>query len=89
MFNQQCPQKLYNCLQQTVSDTNNYNLRKSEKYVVPRTRLRLSEKSFIPSTVKLWNNLDRNVKNIPTLNNCESRIKGITVKPLEYFRGGF
>jgi hypothetical protein len=38
-----------------------HNLRNTEYYTTPRSRLRMSIASFIPSTVSLWNTLDLNV----------------------------
>ena len=88
MHNRECPDYLYNCLPPTVSNTSGYNLRNNENYTIPRTRLRLSEKSFIPSTVSLWNNLDISVRNSPTLNNFKCKIKDVVVKPPDYYRDG-
>ena len=63
MHNKVCPQYLCNCLPSTVSSINDHNLRNNENYTTPRSRLRMSLPSFIPSTVSLWNNLDLNVRN--------------------------
>ena len=75
MHNHQCPQYLCNCVPQIVSDINNYNL-------IIRTIFHTGNCKAI------WNDLNRNVRNIPTLYKFKSRIKGITVKPPEYYRGG-
>ena len=44
--------------------------------------------SFIPSTVSLWNNLDLNVRNRPTISCFKSRIKENTGNPPEYYGEG-
>jgi hypothetical protein len=49
------------------SDPSEYNLRNNENYVLPRCRLRISEKSFIPSTVRIWNDLSPTIRNLQTI----------------------
>ena len=75
MHNKVCPQYLCNCLPPTVSSISDHNLRNNENYTTPRSRLRMSLTSFIPSTVSLWNNLDLNVRNSPNISCFKSRIK--------------
>ena len=65
MHNKVCPQYLCNCLPPTVSSIGDHNLRNNKNYTTPRSRLRMSLTSFIPSTVSLWNHLDLNVRNSP------------------------
>jgi hypothetical protein len=48
----------------------------------------MSMTSFIPSTVSLWNNLDLNVRNRPTISCFKSRIKENTGNPPEYYGEG-
>ena len=79
MHNKVCPQYLCNCLPPTVSSIGDHNLRNNENYTTPRSRLRMSSTSFIPSTVSLWNNLDLNVRNSPNISCFKSRIKEKTV----------
>ena len=88
MHNRLCPQYLYECLPPLVSNTSGYNLRNSNNYAIPRSRLRNSEKSFIPSTVSLWNNLDMSTRNSPTLAIFKNKVKGNIAKPPEYYREG-
>ena len=88
MHNKVCPQYLCNCLPPTVSSISDHNLRNNENYTTPRSRLRMSLTSFIPSTVSLWNNLDLNVRNSPNISCVKSRIKEKTVKSPEYYGEG-
>ena len=88
MHNKVCPQYLCNCLPPTVSSISDHNLRNNENYTTPRSRLRMSLTSFIPSTVSLWNNLDLNVRNSPNISCFKSRIKEKTVKSPEYYGEG-
>ena len=49
------------------SDPSGYNLRNNENYVLPRCSLRISEKSFIPYTVRIWNNLSPTIRHLRTI----------------------
>ena len=42
------------------------NLRTNRDYYLPMFRLSSTSKSFFPSTVKLWNNLDQSIRQIPS-----------------------
>jgi hypothetical protein len=53
MHNKVCPQYLCNCLHPIVSSISDHNLRNKENYTTPRSRLRMSLTSFMPSTVSL------------------------------------
>ena len=75
MHNKVCPQYLCNFLPPTVSSISDHNFRNNENYATPRSRLRMSLTSFIPSTVSIWNNLDLNVRNSPNISCFKSRIK--------------
>jgi hypothetical protein len=73
----------------TVSSTSAHNLRNNENYATPRSRLRMSMTSFIPSTVSLWNNLDLNIRNSPNISCIKYRIiKENTIKSPEYYSEG-
>ena len=85
MHNKLCPQYLCNCLPPTVSSISDHNLRNNENYTTPRSRLRMSMTSFIPSTVSLWNNLDLNVRNSPNISCFKARIKENIVRFPQYY----
>jgi hypothetical protein len=80
-----CPQYLCNCRPLTVSSISDHNLRNNENNTTPRSRLRMSMTSVIPSTVSLWNNLDLAVRNSPNISCLKSRIKENTGRYLEYY----
>ena len=61
--NKSSPQYLSECLPPVSSDVSGYNFRNNDNYVLPRCRLRISKKSFMPSTVGMWNNLSLTVRN--------------------------
>ena len=54
---------------------NNYNLRNSLKYRVPRFRLETFSKSFFPSTIRSWNSLDPNLKSIQTTSKFKQTLR--------------
>ena len=73
----------------TVSSTSAHNLRNNDNYTTPRSRLRMSMTSFIPSTVSLWNNFDLNIRNSPIISCIKYRIiKENTIKSPEYYGKG-
>jgi hypothetical protein len=88
MHNKVCPQYLCNGLPLTVSSISDHNLRNNDNYTTPRSRLRMSRASFIPSSVSLWNNLDLNIRNSPTIACLKSRINENTIKSPEYYSEG-
>ena len=49
----------------TIGETVTYNLRNNDDYRTQRCRLQTSSKSFVPSTIKLWNSLPDSVKSLP------------------------
>ena len=70
IHNNIAPEYLQDCLNEYV--VNNYNVRNSLQYRVPRCRLETFSKSFFPSTIRSWNSLDPNFKSIQTT----SKFKG-------------
>ena len=65
-----------------------HNLRNNENYVLPRCRLRLSEKSFIPYTVRIWNVLSPAIRNLQTTSQSKLKIKGEQFRPPIYYGEG-
>jgi hypothetical protein len=65
IHNNIAPEYLQDCLNEYLV-VNNYNLRNSLQYRVPRCRLETFSKSFFPSTIRSWNSLDPNFKSIQT-----------------------
>ena len=88
MHNKSCPQYLSECLPTVASDVSGYNLRYNGNYVLPRCRLRISEKSFIPSTVRICNNLSPTIRNLRTISQFKSKIKGEQFRPQVYYGEG-
>jgi hypothetical protein len=88
MHNKSCPQYLSECLPPVASDVSGYNLRHNENYVLPRCRLRISEKSFIPSTVRIWNDLSPTIRNLQTISQFKSKMKGEQFRLPVYYGEG-
>lgn len=74
MHNHIVPPVFQSLLPPKISDITNYPLRNTENYILPHYRLSHTEKSFIPSTVRLWNELDIDIRNTPTLQSFKTQI---------------
>ena len=51
-------------------------------------RLRISEQVFIPSTIKIWNNLSPTIRNLRTTSQFKLKIKGKQFRPPVYYGAG-
>ena len=58
-----------------IGNTNPYPLRNSQDISAPYSRTSISMKSFVPSGINLWNNLDDNFKNLETLQSFKHALK--------------
>ena len=74
----------------TVRESNPYNLRNSADFEAIIRRTEIYSKSVIPSSIKLWNELDIEIRNSPSLSIFKSNIKRLfkpPVVPLFYLIG--
>ena len=69
-----------------VSETSNYYLRNSQNISQQANKLALLQQSFFPSTIKLWNTLDLNIRQIPILARFKSKIRQIYFQKYEKIR---
>ena len=67
MVNDIAPSYLCNLLPNNVSDKSNYNLRNRDKFQTIRCKSNNYFNSFLPSTIRLWNNLPENITNANTV----------------------
>jgi hypothetical protein len=67
IVNGQVPDYLTELVPPTVADANNYNLRNRLNISQPSYRLSTYQQSYFPSTIKLWNTLYLNLRQLPTL----------------------
>ena len=72
MHNNLTPPFLQSLLPPLVGDVTHYPLRNSNNYALQNHRLSTSDKSFIPSSIKLWNSLERDKQNCHTLASFKS-----------------
>ena len=66
IVNNESPSYLSDLLPNRVDQATNYNLRNSENFQVPFSRLCSFDSSFFPATLRLWNNLDLSIRNSST-----------------------
>jgi len=84
------PEYLRELYPNTVLENHNYPLRNQENYATILRRLEIYSKSVIPSSIKLWNELDLNIRNANTLSSFKSLLKSL-FKPFDvpsYFLTG-
>jgi hypothetical protein len=58
-----------------VGTLTNYNLRNADNIILPQGRLSSYFNSYMPSSIRLWNNLDLSIKNRPSLDSFKYHIK--------------
>ncbi len=89
--NNQLPSYVTNLIPPPVNAVSNYNLRNQNNITIPNARLDIFKRSFIPSTVQLWNELDPSLRNLDTLKQfktaCAQQIYTNYNIPLYYIEG--
>jgi hypothetical protein len=69
------PPYLRNLIPPRINATTAHNLRNQTDFRIPLFRTSQASHSFIPSTLKIWNSLDPQIKNCSTLSSFKSKIK--------------
>ena len=69
------PTYLTDLLPNIIQDTSSYNLRNNQDFQLPFKRLFSFESSFFPSSLRLWNNLELQIRNSPALSKFKNCIK--------------
>jgi len=87
VWDNQVPEHLQEMMPPLRSDIYNHNLRFCKNYQIPLCRLEIMNNSFVSSSVKLWNRLEDNVKDSPTLGIFKNKITK-PFKPPDYFDTG-
>ena len=84
------PEYLSDLFPPAVQVTTPYHLRNNNNYVTVQQRLEIFSKSVIPSSTKLWNDFDNDIKNSPTLSSFKSNLKRYFKPPFvpKYFLSG-
>jgi hypothetical protein len=80
IINNEAPEYLSELIPPTVAESNNYNLRNRHNISQPANRLSKYQNSFFPSTIKTWNTLDLNIREVPTFFTFKKRLQ------FKYFR---
>ena len=75
---------IYCQIQFRVNNITAYNLRNGNDFEIPFSRLCSYENSYFPSTLKLWYELDQQVRTLPTISRFKSNIKTIPDKIPDY-----
>jgi hypothetical protein len=73
--NEIAPTYLVETCPSLVGERNNYNLRNAEDIEIPLGRKTGYFNSFFPNTIRLWNNLDRSIKNRDSLESFKYHLK--------------
>ena len=71
-----------------VGDTSAYSLRTSENYLSVHANTRTYADSFLPSTVKAWNNLPTSIKSANTLTAFKHQLTNATPAIPDYYYSG-
>ena len=69
------PIYLHEIFPTSVQNSNPYNLRNNDDFQSIIRRTEIYSKSVIPSSIKLWNKLDIEIRNSPTLTSFKARLK--------------
>ena len=69
-------------------DRNRYPLRNSNNYVIPNFRLTSTRLSFIPASIRNWNNLPETTRNSSTVSRFKKAVTPNLQKPPEFFSFG-
>ena len=83
MMNGLAPEYPNRLVPSLVQDTSQYTLRNSNNLNTVRSISNLYYNSFVPSTIRLWNNLPLLVRNSTSPNEYKKIISGQSIKPPE------
>lgn len=73
--NNNVPEYLSNLIPQKIQSMTVYPLRNGNDIIIPFCRLALTNDSFIPSTIRLWNNLDDSTRDVESINKFKTELK--------------
>ena len=89
MINSQSPLYLQNLVPQTTDERQNYNLRSATNFSNIRARTKLYDDSFLPATIRLWNQLPQITRDSSSLTIFKSKLNSENPKiiPNYYYCG--
>ena len=79
MKNNFCPEYLTSLVRFDVGDRNPNNLRNANNIQLIHTRTTLYYTSFLPSSVRLWNDLPSDIRNNPSINSFKTYLNRNTL----------
>ncbi|KAK3095789.1 hypothetical protein FSP39_019145 [Pinctada imbricata] len=88
IYNNLVPNYLSDLVPDQVGLNNPYNLRNSDNISIPMARTSLFQSSFIPSTIKAWNNLPVSTRQSATLSQFKNKLKAIPPTRPSFFDHG-
>ena len=90
MFNNLSPEFLSNLVPQTVGNSSRYSLRNSQNIQTIQTRANYHLNSFLPSSIREWNNLTEDIRNSDSVSSFKYALKRQLNLPSvpNYFRFG-
>ena len=92
IVNGTAPVYLCNLLPPTIQSTTVYPLRNGGDIIVPFCRLSLTRDSYIPSTIRKWNNLNQSLRSVSSIDKFNTELKkldGFNKHPVpKYFSYG-
>ena len=78
--NADAPAYLTDLMPSRVSNVSNYNLRNNQNFNIPFTRLCSFETPIFPSTLKLWNDLDPQIRCSPSLSQFKHKATSFLIR---------
>ena len=82
------PGYLCDMLPPLVGDTSNYPLRNADDYTRVQSRTAFYGSSFLPSTIREWNKLPIDIRNVETLSALKTSLTNRNIKIPKYFLFG-
>ena len=77
IVNKNTPNYLCTLIPPTIQHTSVYLLRNGNDISLPFCRLSSTSESFIPSTIKMWNSLNNNIRSVDTFSKVKFELKKI------------
>ena len=88
MINRLCPNYRNQLVPDLVQTRTQYSLRNSNNMSTIRTNTELYYNSFLPSTVRAWNNLSNKIRTSTSLNEFKRKLSENVNKPPKYYYYG-
>ena len=82
------PTYLHDLLPTLNRDINRYELRNNNDYTLPNYRLANTRSSYIPNTVRLWNDLPQETRDLPSLTQFRNAVTPKQQKPPVFYNVG-